>query len=132
MSMWARQWPLHRMPYRIEGPHMSTVSEAVARPVRTGIQLGTAGVLTEFTDAFIIDMTDRQYLASAALLTLVLSWIQALVENRAGVGLLRNVPPRKVPVVDDKAAGHADTLTVVLIAAATTVIVLAIFFWVRL
>jgi hypothetical protein len=77
------------------------ISEVIARPVRTGIQLGAATVLTEFVDAFFTDLTDKQYGALVAFLTLLLSMVQAAVENSTGKALLRQIPPKEVPVVDD-------------------------------
>lgn len=80
-----------------------SVSQSVARPVRTATQLATAGVLVEFVDSFFIDFSDRQYAAAVALLTIVLGWIQVVVENRAGKGFLRTPEPpeQKVDVVEE-------------------------------
>lgn len=73
------------------------VSEAIARPVRTLVQAAPAGVITEFIDAFLWDMSDRQYAALVVLLTLVISFGQNAWENSRGKGLfLRNVPPTEV------------------------------------
>ena len=79
----------------------TTVNEAVARPVRTAVQMTPSAVITEFVDAFFYDMGDRQYVALFALLTLLFGFIQNVVENRSGKGFLRKVPPVVVPVVDD-------------------------------
>jgi hypothetical protein len=77
------------------------VNEALARPARTGLQAGVAAVIVEFVDSFFYDMDDRQYFAAIGLLTLVLSFIQTLTENKTGKAILRNVPPRETPVVDE-------------------------------
>ena len=77
----------------------STVSEVIARPVRTAVQMTPAAVITEIVDVFVYDMDERGYLAIFAGLTLLFSAIQNAVENRKGVGLLRRVPPNDVPPV---------------------------------
>lgn len=64
---------------------------AVARPLRTAIQASPAWVITECIDAFIYDMSDRQFGALMGLLLVLVSWTQVLVENKAGVGLFRDV-----------------------------------------
>lgn len=79
------------------------VSEIVARPVRTALQLGLVAGAVEFVDSAVYDMSDRTYTASIALGTILLSLIQASVENKTGKALLRQVPPRDVPVVEDAA-----------------------------
>lgn len=66
-------------------------STALSRPVRTAVQATPAFAVTEFVDAFLLDMSDRQYGALVVLLTLVLGWAQVAVENRIGRGLLRSV-----------------------------------------
>lgn len=76
-------------------------SAAITRPARTAIQATPAFAVTEFVDAFLYDMTDRQYGAAVVLLTLVIGWAQTLVENRTGRGLLRDVPPTTDPVPGD-------------------------------
>lgn len=76
------------------------IGEPTARAFRTATQGGTAWVLTEFADAWLYDMTERQFGALVALLTLLLAWGQALVENHYGKGFLRAIPPKKVPLID--------------------------------
>lgn len=77
---------------------MSQVSDAVARPVRTGIQMAPAAVVTELVDVFVYNMDERGYAAVFAGLTLLFSWLQTLAENRKGKAWwLRQVPPVKVP-----------------------------------
>lgn len=78
----------------------SKVSEALARPARTAGQ-GTAGwVGTEFIDAFIYNMNDRQYGILVVVLTIVFGWIQVVVENYLGKAFLRRIPAVEVPVTD--------------------------------
>lgn len=75
------------------------VSEAVARPVRTAAQAAPAWVFTEAIDAFIFDMSDRQYGVMIALFTVLFSWIQNFTENKRESGyFLRDVPPKHVKV----------------------------------
>jgi hypothetical protein len=85
------------------GTTMSSVSEAIARPTRTALQLGAGTVVTELVDSFITDLDAKQYGALVAGITLALSCLQAAVENRTGKALLRSVPPREVPVAEDAA-----------------------------
>ena len=75
------------------------VSQSIARPVRTGLQLVSAGVLVELVDSTIWDMTDRQYAAVVAALTMVLGFIQVVIEDSTGKALLR-VPSPPAPEVD--------------------------------
>lgn len=83
-------------------PDMTRVSEAIARPARTAIQAVPAGAITEFVDAFLYDMTDRQYGALVVLLTLLFGWGQAAFENYRGAGLwFREVPPAEQPVAGE-------------------------------
>ena len=67
-------------------------NSSLVNPVRTGVQAVPAMVITEAVDAFLYDMSDRQYLALAALLLLVFSWIQALVELKMGRAFLKESP----------------------------------------
>jgi len=78
------------------------VSEAIARPVRTGIQMAPAAVVTELLDVFVIDFDERGYAAVFAGLTLLFAGIQNAMENAKQRGWwLRTVPPT------DAAAGGA-------------------------
>lgn len=80
-------------------PTSTQVSEAIARPVRTLVQAAPAGAITEFVDAFVYDMSDRQYASLLVVLTLAISFGQNAWENARGKGLfMREVPPREVPV----------------------------------
>jgi len=77
-----------------------TVSEVIARPTRTAVQATPSFAVTEFIDAFLYDMSDRQYGALVVLLTLIVGLVQNAVENYSGKGFLRKVPPTDAPVVD--------------------------------
>lgn len=79
---------------------MSSVSEVLARPVRTAVQGTPAWIITEMVDAFLVDLTDRQYGILVLFLTMVFSFVQTAIENKTGKGLLRKVPPTEAPVVD--------------------------------
>lgn len=69
---------------------MSTPA-TITRPVRTGIQGGAAYAVVEGINAFhIMNMDERQYAISVVLLTAVFAWLQVIVENFLGKGLLRN------------------------------------------
>lgn len=78
-----------------------TVSEVVARPVRSAVQMAPAAVITEIVDVFIVDLDDRGYAAVFAGLTLLFSYMQTAVENYRGKGFLRRVPPTDVPAIDN-------------------------------
>lgn len=87
---------------------MSTVNEAIARPVRGLGQSAVAVAIIEFVDALGIYTFDgRAYAASVVLLGLVLSGLQALVENRTGKSILRQLPPEAVPLADNEHNSHA-------------------------
>lgn len=81
--------------------HDLTIGENVARPLRTGVQAVPAYALVEFVDAFIHDMTERQYAAAVVLLTMLISLIQTTIENGIGKAFLRRVPPTDAPIIDD-------------------------------
>lgn len=87
-----------------------TVSEVVARPIRTAAQATPAWIFTEFVDAWIYDMSERQFAATVLLLTMAFSYGQAAIENAAGRGWLRAVPPKTVPVVEPEAVVDEDDL----------------------
>ena len=73
------------------------VSEAVARPVRTAAQATPSWVIVEVVDAFIYDLSERQFGALLLLLTLLFGWAQNLLENKRESGyFLRDVPPKHV------------------------------------
>lgn len=81
-----------------------TVSDRVARPLRTAPQGGLAWAITEGIDAFLWDMDDRQYGVLVVLLTMTVSFIQSTVENGLGKAFLRKVetPPVETPVIDNE------------------------------
>jgi uncharacterized membrane protein YidH (DUF202 family) len=103
---------------------MSSVSEAIARPTRTALQLGAGTVLTELVDSFVTDLTTQQYGALVAGITLALSCLQAAVENRTGKALLRSVPPREVPVAED--AGESGVVLIVGILAIVVLVLVLV------
>jgi hypothetical protein len=78
------------------------VSETLARPVRTAVQFIPSAVITEFIDAVIWNMDERQYAAVLALLTLIIGYFQILVENQVGVAFLRRLKPPVVPVISEE------------------------------
>lgn len=79
---------------------------SVAGPARTLIQAAPAAAVVEFVDAFVHDMSDRQYAALVVLLTMLLGAVQGAVENWKGKAILRQIPPLEVPIVDDLPEGH--------------------------
>lgn len=80
------------------------VSEAIARPVRTGPQAVVAFAVVEFIDSFINDLTEKQYGAAVGLLILILAGIQVLVENGLGKTIFRKLPSEQVPPTDEGVA----------------------------
>lgn len=68
---------------------MADLPQVVSNPLRTGVQIGSAGLIVEFIDAFLYNMDDRQYAALIAVLGLVFSIIQNLYEQRKGVYFLK-------------------------------------------
>lgn len=87
---------------------MSQISQAVARPTRTAAQLALSGTIIEFIDSMIVDLNDRGYAASVALLAVLIGWAQVLIENHTGKGFLRKPEPpeRPVAVVEDYEPRH--------------------------
>ena len=79
-----------------------TVSQALARPLRTGPQGGLAWAVTEGFDAFIVDMNDRQYGILVVLLTMLFSFLQASLENGLGKAFLRRLDAPRAPLTDSK------------------------------
>lgn len=80
----------------------TTVSEAIARPLRTAPQGGLAWAVTEGIDAFIVDMDERQYGVLIVLLTMVFSFVQTAIENGIGKAFLRRLPATEQPIVDEE------------------------------
>lgn len=80
---------------------MSTayVSEAVARPVRTAVQATPAWIMTEAIDSFVYDMNDRQYGVLVLLITMLIGFIQTLIESKIGKAFLRRASVTEVPAV---------------------------------
>lgn len=67
----------------------SPVQRSVSGPVRTAVQMVPSAILTEFIDAWLFDMTERQYVALSGLLLLVVSWAQNYFEQKKGIFFLR-------------------------------------------
>lgn len=65
------------------------IPQSVANPARTGLQMGGAAILVEFWDAFVTDLSDQQYAALVALLTLALGVAQNAYEAYKGKYLLK-------------------------------------------
>lgn len=80
-----------------------TVSEVLARPLRTAPQGGAAWAVTEGVDAFIWNMDDRQYGILVVLLTMLFSFVQAAIENGIGKAFLRTLPDHPQPITDTDA-----------------------------
>lgn len=70
----------------------SELPPSVANPVRTAVQVVPAAALTEFVDAFIFDMSEKQYMALAGVLLLVFSWGQNVIEEVRGKAFLKKNP----------------------------------------
>lgn len=74
------------------------ISEKLARPGRTALQASPALVIVELIDSTVWDMTNRQYGALVAALTMIFSYILVVVENYKGKAILRESAEPKVPV----------------------------------
>ncbi len=75
-----------------------SVSEKVARPGRTALQATPAFVIVELIDSTFWDMTDRQYGALVAALTMVFAYGLVVVEEWRGKAVLRESAEQSVPV----------------------------------
>ncbi len=105
---------------------MSNLTDAIGRPVRTATQGGLGWLIVEFVDAFFWNMDERQYGAAVALLTVLISWIQNLVENRAGVAFLRELPDKEVDVVEKNEKGVVETNAIVLALAVVGIVLIVL------
>lgn len=76
------------------------VNDTVARTARGGAQGGVAYSIDVLISSF-AHLTNEQFGAILVLLTVVVSAVQNVIENRLGVALLREVPPKPkdVPLV---------------------------------
>ena len=63
-------------------------SPSIANPIRTATQLVPGVVITEFIDAFIHDLSEKQYAALIGILLLATSYAQNLWEQRKGIKFL--------------------------------------------
>lgn len=77
-----------------------TVSETVARPTRTVVQGGFGWIVTEGIDAFIYDLSDRQYGIAVIFLTAVFSFVQNALESGYGKAIFRDASKTDVPITD--------------------------------
>lgn len=78
-----------------------TVSEVVARPVRTAGQGSLGWIVTELIDAFFVDLSEQQYGVLVLALTVVFGFIHVAVENGLRKAILRTIPPLEAEVVSD-------------------------------
>lgn len=76
------------------------VSEAVARPARTGVQATPAFLLVWLVDENIWNMNDETFTVMTILVTMLFSFIQTAIENLKGKAFLRNIPPASAPITD--------------------------------
>jgi len=83
----------------------TTVSESVARPVRTVTQGVLAGAILEVVDTTMWNMPERTYAALLVLLTAGVGFVQVLLENHYQWAFLRKIPPVDPPIIDDDNAG---------------------------
>lgn len=79
---------------------MRRVPTALARPARTAGQGGLGFAVMAVIQSF-HPFTPEQYGALTLLLTIVFGWVQVVVENRLGKAVLRDVPSRTAPLVDE-------------------------------
>lgn len=77
------------------------VSEALARPIRGVGQTGAGLLVTELIDSTIWDMNDKQFGLVVLILGGLISFAQNAIENYLGKAVLRDVPPKEVPVIDN-------------------------------
>lgn len=83
------------------GKHEKTVvSTTIANPIRTAAQGGAGWLATEFIDAWIYDMNDRQYGIAVLVIGALVSLVQNYVENRTGKAILRDIPQPDAPIVE--------------------------------
>ena len=80
------------------------VSTTVANPTRTAGQAGAGLLVAQLVDSF-VNLNDTQLGLLAAVLAVFFSFVQNLVENYLGAGLLREVPEAQQPVVDPPTRG---------------------------
>lgn len=78
---------------------MSTVNQAVARPLRTAGQGTVAEITIQVIEAFFYDLNEAQHVALLGALTIAYGVIQVLIENKTGKAVLRYIPPTDAPVI---------------------------------
>lgn len=68
------------------------LSKTTANPIRTTLQIGLAATIVGFIHNFAYDMSADQQASATALLTIIISFVQNLIEQRTGkVFLLPNL-----------------------------------------
>lgn len=77
---------------------MSTVNQAVARPLRTAGQGTVAEITIQMIEAFWVDLNEAQHVALLGALTIAYGILQVLIENKSGKAILRHIPPMTAPV----------------------------------
>src|SRR5213078_20676 len=76
------------------------VSETIARPARTTIHAAVGSLLVALYSAKVHHLSREEAATYAVLVTAAVNAVWVAVENRLERGLLRQVPPKTVPVVD--------------------------------
>lgn len=66
-----------------------TLPRSVANPVRTAVQMAPSIAITEFVDAFFVNLNEQQYTALAAILLLAFGFAQNLYEGLKGKAFLK-------------------------------------------
>lgn len=77
------------------------VTEVIARPTRTTIQATVAALLVALWSNKVNHLSTEEVATYTVLATAVVNAIWVAVENYLERGLLRQVPPKTAPVVDD-------------------------------
>lgn len=70
-------------------PKINKLPASIANPVRTAGQLLPSAIIVEFIDAFVTNLSDKQYAALSGLLLLVFCYLQNLVEEIKGRAFLK-------------------------------------------
>lgn len=77
----------------------NTVSESVARPVRTAGQMAPSFALVLLIDELIVNLSDAAFAALVVLVGVFFGFVQNALEDHQGKGwYLRKVPEPDVPV----------------------------------
>jgi hypothetical protein len=102
------------------------VSETVARPTRTSVMYAVAVAIVAFWNAHVahLDKTGKAVALGIALALTNAVWVA--VENRLEVGILRDVPPKKVAVVDGNNRGEYGYGALEIVAVVAVVVILLV------